>query len=126
METCENLARHLGALGGRVARASNLLRTRVDVALEEQNRDLLHSMDRRPRMQLRLQETVEDLSVAAITYYVVSLIIYLAQGAEELGSPINPDLAGMISLPFVAGIIWYWIRRVRKALKREADPGSKD
>ena len=77
-------------------------------------------------MQLRLQETVEGLSVAAITYYVVSLIIYLAQGAEELGSPINPYLAGMISLPFVAGIIWYGVRRVRKALKREAGPESKD
>ncbi len=126
METCENLARRLEALGGRVARASNLLRTRVDVALEEQNRDLLHSMDRRARMRLGLKETVEGLSVAAITYYVVSLIIYLAQGAEELGSPINPYLAGMISLPFVAGIIWYGVRRVRKAPKREADPGSKD
>ena len=126
METCENLARHLGALGGRVARASNLLRTRVDVALKEQNRDLLHSMNPRATMRLRLQETVQGLSVAAITYYVVSLIIYLAQGAEELGSPINPYLAGTISLPFVAGIIWYGVRRVRKALKRGADPGSKD
>ena len=77
-------------------------------------------------MRLGLKETVEGLSVAAITYYVVSLIIYLAQGAEELGSPINPYLAGMISLPFVAGIIWYGVRRVRKALKRGADPESKD
>ena len=126
METCENLARRLQALGGRVARDSNLLKTRVDVALEEQNRDLLHSMVRRATMQLQLQETVEGLSMAAITYYVVSLIIYLAQGAEELGSPINPYLAGMITLPFVAGIIWYGVRRVRKALKRGAGPGSKD
>ena len=126
METCENLARRLQTLGGRVARDSNLLRTRVDVALEEQNRDLLHSMVRRATMQLQLQETVEGLSMAAITYYVVSLIIYLAQVAEELGSPINPYLAGMITLPSVAGIIWYGVRRVRKALKRGADPGSKD
>ena len=50
METCEKLARRLQALGGRVARASNLLKTLVDVALKEQNRDLLHSMDRRARM----------------------------------------------------------------------------
>ena len=83
-------------------------------------------MDRRATMQLRLQETVEGLSVAAITYYVVSLIIYLAQGAEELGSPFTPYLAGMITLPFVAGIIWDGVRQVRKALKRGADPGSKD
>lgn len=119
METCENLSRRLEALGARVARASNLLRTRVDVALEEQNRDLLHSMDRRARLQLRLQETVEGLSVAAITYYVVSLIIYLAEGAKTLGADIEPYVAGMVSLPFVAVAIWYGVRRVRKAVRKD-------
>ena len=44
---------------------------RVDVALEEQNRDLLQSMDRRVQLQLRLQQTVEGLSVVAISYYVM-------------------------------------------------------
>jgi len=123
METCENLARRLNALGDRVTRASNLLRTRVDVTVEEQNRDLLHSMDRRAQTQLRLQATVEGLSVAAITYYVISLIIYLAEGAVELGSSINPYVAGMIALPFVTVAIWCGIRRVRKALTNggEAD-----
>jgi uncharacterized membrane-anchored protein len=121
METCDNLAQRLDALGGRVARASNLLRTRVDVALEEQNRDLLHSMDRRARLQLRLQQTVEGLSVAAISYYVVSLIIYLARGARKFGSTLDPYVIGMISLPFVAAGIWYGVRRVRKAVSRAHD-----
>ncbi len=116
METCENLSRRLESLGGRVARASNLLRTRVDVALEEQNRDLLRSMDRRARLQLRLQETVEGLSVAAISYYVVSLIIYLARGAEKLGAPVEPYLVGTVSLPFVVGGLWIGVRRIRKAV----------
>ena len=119
METCDNLSRRLDALGARIARASNLLRTRVDVALEEQNRDLLHSMDRRARLQLRLQETVEGLSVAAISYYVVSLIIYLARGAQKLGAPIEPYVAGMISLPFVVAGIWYGVRRVRKSVWKD-------
>jgi len=118
METCDNLSKRLEALGGRVARASNLLRTRVDVALEEQNRDLLRSMDRRARLQLRLQETVEGLSVAAISYYVVSLVIYMARGAQKLGSPFEPYLVGMISFPFVVAGIWYGVRRVRKAVSR--------
>ena len=121
METCENLARRLNTLGDRVTRASNLLRTRIDVTVEEQNRDLLHSMDRRARTQLRLQATVEGLSVVAITYYVISLIIYLAEGAEELGSSINPYVAGMIALPFVTVAIWCGIRRVRKALTSGGD-----
>lgn len=118
METCDNLARRLDALGGRVARAGNLLRTRVDVALEEQNRDLLQAMNRRADLQLRLQETVEGLSVAAISYYVVSLIIYLARGAQHLGSPLDPYIVGMVSLPVVAAAIWYGVRRLRKAVSR--------
>ncbi len=119
METCDNLARRLDALGRRVARAGNLLRTRVDVALEEQNRDLLESMNRRADLQLRLQETVEGLSVAAISYYVVSLIIYLAHGANSFGSPFEPYVVGMIALPFVAGGIWLGVRRLRKAVTRD-------
>lgn len=118
METCDNLAKRLDALGGRVARAGNLLRTRVDVALEEQNRDLLASMNRRADLQLRLQETVEGLSVAAISYYVVSLIIYLAHGAKSFGSPLEPYVVGMISLPFVVIGIWLGVRRLRKAVSR--------
>ncbi|MEK9722272.1 MAG: DUF3422 domain-containing protein [Rhodospirillaceae bacterium] len=119
METCDNLAMRLDALGRRVARAGNLLRTRVDVALEEQNRDLLHSMNRRADLQLRLQETVEGLSVAAITYYVVSLIIYLARGAEHFGSTASPYVVGMLSLPVVAGAIWIGVRRLRKSVTRD-------
>lgn len=62
ISTCEAVSRRQEALSQRIARASNLLRTRVDLALESQNRDLLSSMDRRAQMQLRLQETVEGLS----------------------------------------------------------------
>ncbi len=124
METCDNLAKRLEALSGRVARASNLLRTRVDVALEEQNRDLLRSMDRRARLQLRLQETVEGLSVAAISYYVVSLVIYMARGAQKMGSPFEPYIVGMISFPFVVAGIWYGVRRVRKAVSRDDDTSA--
>lgn len=119
METCENLARRLDALGGRVARAGNLLRTRVDVALEEQNRDLLRAMNRRADLQLRLQETVEGLSVAAVSYYVVSLIIYLAHGAKHFGSPFEPYVVGMVSLPVVAAAIWLGVRRLRKSVSRD-------
>lgn len=67
-------------------------------------------------MQLRLQETVEGLSVAAISYYVVSLIIYLARGAEKLGAPVEPYLVGTVSLPFVVGGLWIGVRRIRKAV----------
>ncbi len=51
------------------------------MALEAQNQTLLASMDRRARLQLRLQQTVEGLSVAAICYYVVGLALGCAARA---------------------------------------------
>src|SRR3546814_4483490 len=68
MRTCETMAGRIEGLSRRATRMANLLRTRVDVALERQNVELLDMMNRRSQLQLRLQETVEGLSVAAITY----------------------------------------------------------
>jgi len=117
METCENLARRLEVLAERISRASDLLRTRVDVALEAQNRDLLASMDRRAQLQLRLQETVEGLSVVAISYYLLSLVSYLAKGAKAAGlSAVDPFIVTAIAFVPVVGLVWYGVRRVRRAI----------
>ena len=81
MRTCATTEERQTNLSEKLARAANLLRTRVDVELERQNRDLLKSMNERTRLQLRLQTTVEGLSVAAVSYYVVGLFGYLVKGA---------------------------------------------
>ncbi len=87
MRTCVTTEERQANLSRKLARAANLLRTRVDVALEQQNQDLLQTMNTRTRMQLRLQATVEGLSVAAITYYVVGLFGYIVKGAHDSGVP---------------------------------------
>ncbi len=124
MRTCEAVSERLEALSRRVARASQLLRTRVDIQLEAQNRDLLESMNRRARLQLRLQQTVEGLSIAAITYYVASLVGYLAKGAKAAGLPVSPELATGASIPILAVLIWFGLHRLRRHLERE--DGTKD
>ncbi len=121
MATRDSVADRQMALSEGVARASNLLRTRVDVALEEQNRDLLRSMDRRARLQLRLQETVEGLSVAAISYYVLSLVVYMARGLKSLKLPIDPYLTALVALPFVVLGVWAGVRRMRRKLTNRSD-----
>ena len=73
MRTCRSAEERLSDLSARAERAADLLRTRVDVANQAQNVEVLHAMNRRAAMQLRLQETVEGLSVVAISYYAVSL-----------------------------------------------------
>src|SRR5919202_179732 len=87
------------SLSAKLARSANLLRTRVDIELQSQNRDLLSAMNRRTQLQLRLQQTVEGLSVAAVSYYVVGLVGYLAKGAKDAGYPVQPELVMAASVP---------------------------
>ena len=115
MRTCTTTEARQSDLSLKLARAANLLRTRVDVELEHQNQELLKSMNARTRLQLRLQTTVEGLSTAAITYYVVGLFGYLMKGAQDSGHlPIEPSLAVALFVPIAATSIWWTVRSIRK------------
>jgi uncharacterized membrane-anchored protein len=116
--TCDSTARRLLELSERVARASSLLSTRVGVARERQNQELLASMNRRARLQLRLQETVEGLSVVAITYYAVGLVGYGAKALGALGVRVDPALAMGIAIPVVAVLAALGARYVRRSIAR--------
>lgn len=116
MKTCESAAERQQLLARRVSRTGDLLRTRVDIALEEKNRDLLHSMDRRAKLQLRLQETVEGLSVVAISYYLLGLVGYAGKGLKSAGLPVDSDVLALAALPVVVGTVWLLMRRVRRAV----------
>jgi uncharacterized membrane-anchored protein len=112
--TCATVSQRMRDLSERVAQASSLLSTRVDIAREQQNQALLASMDRRAKMQLRLQQTVEGLSVAAILYYLAGLIGYLAKAASAFGFPVHPDIAVGVAIPVVGLVLVLVIRRLRK------------
>jgi uncharacterized membrane-anchored protein len=116
MATCFSVSERLRELSERVAQASALLSTRVEIAREKQNQSLLASMDRRAKLQLRLQQTVEGLSVAAITYYVVGLVGYVAKGLKASEVPIDPEVAMAVAIPVVAVVVWMLLHRVRRKL----------
>ena len=113
MATCAAVGRRLTSLTGRLQHASSLLRTTVDVAMEAQNRDLLASMNRRVQLQLRLQQTVEGLSVVAISYYSVGLIGYVAKPAASMIG-IDPSIMTALSVPLVLLVAWLGLRRIRR------------
>ncbi|MEQ8405961.1 MAG: DUF3422 domain-containing protein [Oceanicaulis sp.] len=118
MNTVTAVAERLESMSKHLARATQLLSTRVALTQEQQSRKLLEAMARRAKLQLRLQQTVEGLSIAAITYYVVGLIGYAAEGGEVLGVPLDPKIIQAISIPFVvAGLAWS-LARVRRALEK--------
>jgi uncharacterized membrane-anchored protein len=124
MNTCEATAKRQEALGRRVANVNDLLRTRVGVVQEVQNRAILESLNRRAAQQLKLQQAVEGLSVAAISYYVVGLVGYTGKAAKGLGLPVNPDVVTGALVPVVALAVWLGLRRMHKRF--HARSGARD
>jgi len=114
MNTCSAIAARLEAMSSRVARATQLLSTRVDITREHQAIAVLESMNRRADLQLRLQQTVEGLSVAAVTYYIVGLIGYAARGVKAAGVGVNPEMVMGVSIPVVIVAVALGIRRIHR------------
>jgi uncharacterized membrane-anchored protein len=114
MRTCQSVEERQANLSRKLARATALLRSWIDVELERINTTVLNSMDRRAQLQLRLQQTVEGLSVAAISYYVVGLFGYLAKGAHNVGLDVSPETLTGLSVPIVVAGMWLVVRSIRR------------
>jgi uncharacterized membrane-anchored protein len=114
MNTCESIARRQEAMAERIAHTNDLLRTRVGIVQERQNRKILESMNTRAARQLRLQQAVEGLSVVAISYYLAGLFNYAGKALKAAGWPINPDIATGVLLPAIAVGVWLGLRRIHK------------
>jgi uncharacterized membrane-anchored protein len=114
MRTSGAVAERLQGAIDRIARTVQVLNTRVEVASEIVNVDLLASMDKRSKVQLRLQETVEGLSIVAVSYYALSLLKVAFDGLAEVVPRLNPTVATALSVPVVLYLVWHFLRRVRK------------
>ena len=112
MRTVKSAEARLGSMAERAERAAELLRTRVDVERSAQNQMLLESMDRRADLALRLQHTVEGLSVVAISYYAVSLAGYAAYPLIE-GLGVSMGVAMAVLTPVVVLAVWAALRRIK-------------
>ena len=115
MRTVKSTEARLKAMSDRALRAGDLLRTRVDVERSAQNQTILESMDRRADLQLRLQRTVEGLSVVAISYYAVNLVTYMVYPLIE-PSGLSGGVAKALATPAVVVLVWLMVRRIRKTL----------
>ena len=116
MLTVSATVQRLASLSQRIERSSALLRTRVDIATETQNQQLLSKLTRGQQLQLNLQSTVEGLSIAAISYYVVSLLLYGGKALKSAGLPINPELAAGALIPVVLWAVWKATQRIHARL----------
>ena len=118
MSTCASTARRQHALGERIAHTNALLRTKVGIVQERQNRKILQSLNTRAALQLRLQQSVEGLSVVAISYYSIGLLSYFCKALKSAGLPIDPDVLSGALIPVVAIGVWFGLRKMHKRVSR--------
>lgn len=124
MRTCASVAARQEALSRRANRLSGLLRTGIEVRLEAQNRDLLASMNRRAAQAVRLQRTVEGLSVVAVSYYGLGLLKIAFEGLHRAGAmAFSPTVAAAVALPVVVLGFWLLMRRLTHRVLRGGDDG---
>lgn len=115
MRTCASMRQALGDLAQRCMRATDMIRTRIDLQLAQQNNSLLNALNERTRLQTRLQQTVEGLSIAALSYYVVGLIGYAAKGAKDAGwIKAESNIVMAVAVPFVIAAAAFVIWRIRR------------
>lgn len=126
IETCNAVEARQARLSSQVERAINLMGAGISFELERQNRDLLDDMNRRARLQMRLQRIVQGISVAALSYYLAGLAGFVAKGLKDAGwlpSGLSAEEATALALPFMILASWLFMERVRhlsqKAAKEE-------
>ena len=99
-----------------------MMRTGVTLEMERQNSALLDDMNRRNRLQMRLNRMVQGISLAGLAYYLIGLFSYLARGMKALGvlpKDISAETASAFALPIAVLCAWAFMARVR-ALSRRA------
>ena len=114
IRTCATMEARQDTLSRKLSRAAQLLRTRVEIDLETQNAAVLGAMNNRARLQLRLQQTVEGLSVAAISYYIASLAHHVFEGLHAAGVHVDPLIATAATVPVSVVLVGYVVWRIRR------------
>ncbi|WP_421843283.1 DUF3422 family protein [Marinobacter algicola] len=120
VETCESVKGRLEDLSRRVNRASDMVRTRVELAIQSQNQQLLSSMDRRSKIQLMMQHTVEGFSVVVISYYLLALLKLALESADDAGFDVNTSLVLGVAIPVVLGLVFIGVRMIHHRFIRLA------
>lgn len=121
MRTCAAVSDRQRAVLERIARTVQILNTRVEVASEMVNVNLLASMDRRSKMQLRLQQTVEGLSIMAISYYALAVLKLVFDGLAHLAPALDATVMTAVLAPVVVALVWAMLQRARAGIADDRD-----
>jgi len=112
----QQLIRRIEAVEADFQSIISVIRTRVNLMQQEQNLELLASVDRTTKSQAVLQHTVEGLSVIVIAYYLSGLAGYVLKAMEVAGWIANAALATGLIVPVALGLAFLLIYFGRKVL----------
>jgi len=118
-KTSASLKQRMLNMSNRIEKASDLLRTNINLGLEEQNQDLLKALNRRSHLQLRLHQLVESVSMIAISYYLVQLLGYMLILPKPWLTLFSKEQVVAVSVPFVVGGVWYVLHRLKRRWRKE-------
>jgi uncharacterized membrane-anchored protein len=121
VETCESVSDRLDDLSRRVGRASDMMRTRVELAIQNQNQQLLSSMNQRSKVQLMMQHTVESFSVVVISFYLIALMRMAMDVAQEAGFDFNKPLLLGLAIPGTITLVYFTVRSIRRRFLKLAE-----
>lgn len=117
LATCRAMEKRLADLGTKVQRSIELLNATITVSIQTQNQEVLDTILRTAQSQYRLQETVEGLSIIAISYYTLGILGYIAEGLHEV-LPIDKAMLLTLLAPVVVLVAFVGIRRLRRTIHR--------
>ena len=121
VRTCESFSERLDSLSEGASWVSSLMQARIETKLTRQNTELLQSMNRRAHVQLRLQQTIEGLSVFAVAYYLIGILGYVAEGLVSRLGWLDVAAFKGLAAPIVLALSWYMVRRMRRGMKQRPD-----
>lgn len=114
LATCRAMEKRLLALTEKVQRSIELLDARISLSIQSQNQTVLDTISRTSASQFRLQQTVEGLSIIAISYYALGVLGYVFEALHDVLPYPKGTLLGL-SAPLVVVLVFLAISRIRKA-----------
>ena len=103
-----------------IADLISVLRTRIDLILQRQNLAMLEGMHATAKHQVKLQETVEGLSIIVISYYLTGLAGYVFKAMEKVWG-LHAALATGLFVPVAIAFSFFTTRKFKKALEKHGE-----
>ena len=115
----QNFIERADVLTNQITVLGNMMRTRVNMNMEQQGLKTMDAMNRRAALQLLMQRTVESLSLIVLSYYMTGLAGYVLKAVEKtLPLPGGATIWSAFTIPLWLGVAFLITHRVKKKIEK--------